>query len=181
VACARCHGVDGAGGGSGAFPRLAGQSQDYLLRALSDYAEGKRQSGIMQPIAAALAPADRVRLAAFYASSTAPAASQETQAAGDAGATLAANGDPARGVPACAACHATDTAADAAISALYPRLAGQHAWYLRQQLKLWRTGRGGTPLSDIMNAAADNLTDDDIAALATYYAALPPFSAAVTP
>jgi cytochrome c553 len=173
VACARCHGVDGAGGGNGAFPRLAGQSQDYLLQALTDYAEGKRQSGIMQPIAAALEPADRARLAAYFASRTAPYESQPIASA-PSGAVLAANGDPARGVAACAACHATEIGSALKISPAYPRLAGQHEWYLRQQLLLWRQGRAGTPLSDIMAAAARNLTDEDIAALAAYYAALRP-------
>jgi len=173
VACSRCHGVDGAGGGSGAFPRLAGQSRDYLLRALTDYAEGKRQSGIMQPIAAALEPADRARLAAYYAGRTAPH-ELRTTAATQAGAALAATGDPTRGIAACAACHAANATVAASISTTYPRLAGQHAWYLRQQLTLWRQGLHDTALSPIMTAAARNLTDGDIAALADYYAALPP-------
>ena len=51
VTCARCHGARGEGGGKGAFPRLAGQSQPYLAAALRAYASGSRPSGIMQPIA----------------------------------------------------------------------------------------------------------------------------------
>lgn len=167
VACARCHGIDGAGGGAGSFPRLAGQSRDYLLHALNAYADGTRPSGMMQPIAAAVTPEDRARLATYYAAMSAPAT---RAAAADAGARLAATGDPARGIAACDACHATD-----GISPLYPRLAGQHAWYLRQQLTLWRDGkRGGTPLSEIMAAAVRGISEADIAAAAAHYAALPP-------
>lgn len=176
VACARCHGVDGDGGGSGAFPRLAGQSADYMRAALADYANGTRPSGIMGPIAAALTQEEQARVADFYAARTGSAARAEGDtAASDAGRTLAAQGDPGRGVAACGACHATEPGAAAAISPLYPRLAGQHEWYLRQQLKLWRDGgRSATPLSKIMAAAVRTLTDADIDALAAYYASLPP-------
>jgi cytochrome c553 len=54
--CARCHGLDGRGRGNAAFPALAGQSQRYLLAALEAYASDRRQSGVMQPLAAALGP-----------------------------------------------------------------------------------------------------------------------------
>src|SRR5690606_18082276 len=42
--CVRCHGSDGAGRGNGAFPRLAGQSEDYLRASLQAYASGERNS-----------------------------------------------------------------------------------------------------------------------------------------
>jgi cytochrome c553 len=176
VACARCHGIDGQGGGAGSFPRLAGQSEAYLLQSLNDYASGSRQSGIMGPIAAAMDQEDRARLAAYYGRAK-PAAAEAVNAqdrAHTVGSQLAAAGDPARSIAACAPCHATTAANMPAVTPLYPRLAGQEAWYLRQQLTLWRNGhRGGSPLSDIMAAAARNLTETDIAVLADYYAALP--------
>ncbi len=34
AACVRCHGRDGGGDGIGAFPRLQGQTADYLYEAL---------------------------------------------------------------------------------------------------------------------------------------------------
>src|SRR5690606_4676304 len=52
--CVRCHGSDGAGRGNGAYPRLAGQREDYLRASLQAYASGERRSGIMQPAAAGL-------------------------------------------------------------------------------------------------------------------------------
>src|SRR5690606_1964233 len=48
--CGRCHGIDGNGRGTGAFPRLAGQRPNYLVAALEAYANGRRHSGIMRPI-----------------------------------------------------------------------------------------------------------------------------------
>lgn len=51
--CARCHGIDGPGGGRGAFPGLAEQRPVYIDNALRAFAGGQRDSGIMEPIAAA--------------------------------------------------------------------------------------------------------------------------------
>ena len=46
--CAACHGNDG--GGIGAFPKLAGQSKDYIINRLTQYKNGEQvgaQSAIM--------------------------------------------------------------------------------------------------------------------------------------
>ena len=59
----------------------------------------------------------------------------------------------------------------------FPYLAGQQADYIIEQIKNWRTGqRGGDPLG-LMKAVAAKLDDDDIAAVAAYYASLPAPSA----
>src|SRR5580698_7948264 len=47
IACARCHGYDGASDGSGAFPILAGQSAYYLTEQLRHFAVGARQNALM--------------------------------------------------------------------------------------------------------------------------------------
>jgi len=66
ASCGRCHGMDGLGRGNAAFPSLAGQREQYLVASLEAYAADRRQSGIMQPSAAAL-PADEMReVAAYY-------------------------------------------------------------------------------------------------------------------
>ena len=65
--CAACHGADG-NSTNPAFPILAGQYQDYLVRALADYKTGKRNDAIMNGIAATLSEQDREDLAAFFAS-----------------------------------------------------------------------------------------------------------------
>ena len=51
--CARCHGRDGLGRGDrtaeGAFPIIAGQPAPYLNATLLAFAQGRRESGFMQP------------------------------------------------------------------------------------------------------------------------------------
>ena len=64
--CAACHGADG-NSPTPDFPKLAGQHEDYLLRALLDYKSGKRGNPIMQAQVANLSRADMADLAAYYA------------------------------------------------------------------------------------------------------------------
>ena len=56
--CAACHGDDGSKTVGPDFPRLAGQYEDYLVKALSDYKSGARNNPIMGPQAANLSSHD---------------------------------------------------------------------------------------------------------------------------
>lgn len=67
VVCAACHGADG-NSPSPEFPRIGGQYEDYLYRALLDYKAGKRKNPIMGAQVENLAPADLADLAAYFAS-----------------------------------------------------------------------------------------------------------------
>ena len=147
AACARCHGAGGGGGGdpNGAFPRLQGQTVEYLYGALQSYALAARPSGIMQPVAAELGDAEMRVLAEHYAAQPMPAGPAvagempaETLALGR---RIAQEGLPGRGVAACGACHGPKTGP---VPALYPRLEGQYEGYIATQLGLWMSGvRGG--------------------------------------
>src|ERR1035438_8348416 len=68
VACARCHGFDGASDGSGAFPRLDGQSAQYLADQVRHFASGHRQNALMQPIAKGLKDDEIEAVSQYYAS-----------------------------------------------------------------------------------------------------------------
>ncbi|MBE9548968.1 MAG: cytochrome c [Proteobacteria bacterium] len=65
--CVACHGADG-NGTDPSYPRLAGQHQDYLAKALHDYKAGERKNPIMAGMVAALNDDDIENLAAYYAS-----------------------------------------------------------------------------------------------------------------
>jgi cytochrome c553 len=69
-ACAQCHGFRGASDGTGAFPRIDGQSAEYLEQQMRDFAASERQDALMSPIAKALSAADIADVAAYYAGSS---------------------------------------------------------------------------------------------------------------
>jgi cytochrome c553 len=69
--CANCHGARGEGGLTGA-PRIAGLPRAYFLEQLEAFARGRRQNGVMTPLAQALSQPDREALAAYYESLRAP-------------------------------------------------------------------------------------------------------------
>ena len=66
-ACAACHGENGISQ-SADFPKLAGQYNDYIVRALKDYQSGARKNPIMAGQAANLKPEDIADLAAYFSS-----------------------------------------------------------------------------------------------------------------
>lgn len=175
AACARCHGLNGAGRGTGAYPRIAGQSAEYLYDALRDFASGARPSGLMQIPASELSEAEMRKLADYYARQSPPFPEPppvEDPAVLRRGEALATAGAPEQGVPACAACHG-----EAGLSAnpLFPSLAGQYPSYIAQQLRLWRQGaRGDTASSKIMAAVARKLDDAQIRAVSLYYGSIRP-------
>jgi cytochrome c553 len=66
--CAACHGADGAKPVAPENPILAGQHEDYLVRALTDYKSGKRNNAVMKGFAATLSRQEIEDLAAWFAS-----------------------------------------------------------------------------------------------------------------
>ena len=66
-ACAVCHGENGVSQVPD-FPKLAGQHQDYIVRALNDYKSGARKNAIMAGQVANLKRGDIADLAAYYSS-----------------------------------------------------------------------------------------------------------------
>jgi cytochrome c553 len=68
----------------------------------------------------------------------------------------------------CRTCHGKD---GQGTTPVYPNLAGQKAAYMEQQLKAFRSGKRQAPQ---MSIVAKNLSDQDIADLAAYYASLEP-------
>ncbi|WP_181706694.1 c-type cytochrome [Chthonobacter rhizosphaerae] len=167
--CARCHGTDGAGR-SDRIPVIGGQKPVYLAASLRAYAAGERASGFMQGAVADLSVETLDRLAEHYASQT-PARPQPALDANpgevERGRVIAEAGVPIDGVPACLSCHGEGRPRDVH----FPRLDGQHRDYLARQLSLFREGeRGGSPYARLMTAAVHELKDEDLEAVAAYFA-----------
>jgi cytochrome c553 len=63
--CAACHGADFDTPISEDIPRLAGQYQDYLARAMTDYKSGARKNALMNGQAEGLSAQDIEELSAY--------------------------------------------------------------------------------------------------------------------
>ena len=70
--CAACHGAEGNKPSAPDQPVLAGQYEDYLVQALSDYKIGRRENPIMKGFAAQLSKQDIQDLAAWFSSQKTP-------------------------------------------------------------------------------------------------------------
>ena len=64
--CAACHGADGSKPVAPENPILAGQYEDYLVKALSDYKSGKRANPVMKTFADQLSKQDIEDVAAWF-------------------------------------------------------------------------------------------------------------------
>lgn len=170
--CIACHGRDGEGQALNGVPRLAGQFPAYLAKQLRDFAGGGRATAVMQPFARDLAGQDIDDLAAYYAGLKAPAGRPEPEARLAAqGRQLADFGDPRSGAQACANCHGPGGRGE---PPLLPYLAGQNLEYLAGQLQAWRSGARGNDGGGQMQTVVARMSDADIAAVAAYFARLPP-------
>lgn len=70
AACTGCHSPDGSGNAPAGFPRLAGQSADYVIAQLTAYREGQRTTdeeygGMMREVAGNLNDGDIAALADY--------------------------------------------------------------------------------------------------------------------
>ncbi len=94
----------------------------------------------------------------------------------DAGARLAQQGAPERGVAACASCHGAQGEGMAAGG--FPRLAAQSPDYLARQLRSYADGSRNNP---VMTPIAKGLSDGQITAVAAHYGNLKPSSSSSSP
>jgi cytochrome c553 len=177
ASCARCHGVDGRGRETNAFPRLDLQTEGWLLDQLQAFAHGRRASGVMQAATAELTAEEMAWLATHYsarpkaAATTAMARSTAPDPSHREGEAVFLAGNPDQGLPPCAACHARTAAAR---DRLYPALLGQYASYTTTQLGMFREGkRKATEAARLMTAIAERMTDAQVRAVAVYLAAQP--------
>jgi cytochrome c553 len=165
VACARCHGFDGAADGSGAFPRLDGQSSEYLANQLRAYTSGDRKNALMEPIAKGLNDAEIKAVAQYYATvrATSFVPSLQSSQLLARGQRLAKAGDLNARVEACESCHGPN---GKGMPPSVPYLAGQYSDYIRLQFQMYRQGYRKTAQ---MGDPARNLRDQDVAAVAAYF------------
>jgi cytochrome c553 len=162
--CAACHNADG-NSAVAQYPKLAGQSADYLVKQLQEYKSGARVNAIMVGMVVPLSPQDMEDLAAYF-SSQQIARGAADPALAPAGEAIFRGGNLTSGVAACSACHGATGAGNPA--AKFPALAGQHAEYVETQLKAFRAMERANDAGQMMRGVAAKMTDPEIKAVASY-------------
>lgn len=162
--CVACHGV-GGNSVNPQWPTLAGQHPSYIVKQLKAFKSGDRQDPLMSPMATTLSEQDMEDLAAYY-SAQSPTGLEADPDKLSAGRRLFRGGDEKSGVTACAACHGPSGSGNPA--ATYPAIHGQHATYVETQLKAYRSGTRQTDQNQMMRNVASQMSDDQIAAVASY-------------
>ena len=159
--CAPCHGKAGVSE-LPTVPSLAGQGNDYVVLALFQFRNGHRPSETMAQFAKPLADNDLGNLAAYYSALKPwPPARRTSPEAAAAAPGLAFQKN-------CVQCH---NGPGLPGQQSVPRIAGQQIACVTAQLKLFKAGIRGD-IDGNMTAAAQELTDSDIATLADYISGL---------
>lgn len=164
TSCTSCHGTDG-NSLAAAFPKIAGQHADYIVKQLSEFKSGARQSALMAGQVAALNEQDMADLGAYYAieKATIGKAKEETLAQGEA---IYRGGITETATAACMACHGIGGAGMP--GAGFPQLRGQFADYTKAQLMAFRDGTRNNDANEIMRGIAKRMTDAEITAVSQY-------------
>lgn len=169
--CAACHAADG-NSTVATYPRLAGQSAEYLIKQLTDLAKpagdkNGRENPVMSAIAMTLSEDDRRNVGAWFSSQTPRASLAREKDSAEVGERIYRTGIPEKSVPACAGCHGPT---GAGLPVLYPRIGGQFSEYLVAELKAFRDGtrRNNVPMEQI----ASRVSDSEMSAVADFAAGL---------
>jgi cytochrome c553 len=169
AACVACHGADG-NSVNPIWPKLAGQSEEYLTKQLTDFRSGARVDATMTAMAKAIKSDDDIpHIAAYFASQKQkPGVADEklVRAGGD----LFRGGKSSSKITACAACHGVTGAGNA--KAKFPKISGQHNKYIINQLMAFKSGKRTNDPDKMMQDIAANMTDADMIAVAEFITGL---------
>jgi cytochrome c553 len=175
LACSACHGKQGEGIRQNEYyPRIAGKPAEYLYRQLVNFRDGRRTYPQMVYFSRHLSDEYLHEIATYYSKLQPPFPTpiqpSATKVALARGEVLVRNGDPAKGIPACAACHGK------ALTGMLPGipgLIGLYPDYINAQMGAWQRGIRHASEPDCMAKIAAKLSGVDSAAVAAYLAYQP--------
>ena len=166
AACTHCHGEQGRAGPDGYYPRLAGKPALYLYNQLKNFKEDRRQYHLMAGLLAPLSDAYLWDIAQYFSSIQVPYPPPLAQPTDPRlmrrGKSLALEGDPGKGIPACVQCHGKQLTG---MLPATPALLGLPRDYLNAQLGAWQTGQRSAHAPDCMSDIAKRLTPQDVNAV----------------
>jgi len=128
VQCWSCHGEAGRSSDS-SIPVIWGQNASYIVKQLSDYREGTRDSQIMSSMAESIARDLMPELAARIEQRSWPALSNASSSM-----------PSSASLQTCMTCHGDDLKGAASPIGYAPRLAGQNEAYLVDQMQAFNGG-----------------------------------------
>ncbi|AYZ62619.1 cytochrome c4 [Burkholderia multivorans] len=163
--CSNCHGANGISV-SPMFPKLAAQPREYLIAQLTDFRNHRRADPNAQKYmwgVSRLSDTQIEQLAAYFSSQPPAPGKPGDPPRVDLGRAIFASGLPDQGVAACITCHGLHGEGAGGV----PRLAGQHADYIMKQLLVFRHS-GQRPRGEPMKAVSDNLSEQEMRAVAAY-------------
>ena len=146
--CSTCHGRDGYAQIPIA-PHIGGEPAEYIRNQLTAFRDGTREHEMMSIVARMLSDEQIADLAAWYSGHKVQVELKQ---------------DPSDAPEQCVACHGADglhVYKDA------PNLAGEANIYIDTQLKAFRNGKRE---HEIMTPIAQTLSDEEIRAIADWYA-----------
>jgi cytochrome c553 len=172
LACTPCHGKAGRATNDGYYPRIAGKPAGYLFNQLLNFREGRRHYPMMAYFTDRQQESYLREIAAYFASQRlpypAPQPPRVTPAVLERGRALVTQGDPARKIPACSACHGVRLMG---VTPAVPGLIGLSRDYLAAQLGAWMNGTRRAHAPDCMAEIVKDLKPEDLAAATAWLAA----------
>jgi cytochrome c553 len=163
--CMTCHGPTGDST-KDSVPRLNGQHVEYLRKRLNDFHDpGSQDPHAIDAMWGIVEKTDDQTLAqiADYYARQPPTPATAGPPLAEAGRRLYVTGDPANNIAACASCHGAHGEGRAGV----PRLAGQHALYLKNQLERMRFNLRA---SAVMHPNTNSMSNEQIEAVVAYLA-----------
>lgn len=177
LACASCHArIDARGNpvNDSYFPRISGKPAGYLYNQLLNFREGRRQYPLMTYLVDHLPDAYLREIAGHFAAQ--PPAAHAAEASGmptqllERGRQLVMQGDSARKLPACVACHGQRLTG---VEPTIPGLLGLPRDYVNAQFGAWRNKARRAHAPDCMAEITARLTLEDVNAVSHWLAAQP--------
>lgn len=162
--CGYCHEYDG-NSLMPSYPNIAQQVPGYIKKQLEDFRSGKRK-GQMQATAELLSDKDIEVVARYFSSQKLKSLGKLSlsEAQQRIAENLYFSGDKDRAIRACSSCHGQRAQG----IGQFPRLAGQHAQYLTEQLRAFRARTRVNDEQGMMRELSVQLSDTEIVSLSGY-------------
>ncbi len=162
--CVGCHGADG-NSPAPAFPKIAGQGEKYLLKQLQEIKDGTRPVAQMAGQLDNMNDQDLENLASYFASQTMSGSAAKKDLV-ETGSRVYRAGIKEQAIAACTGCHSPTGAGNSLAG--FPRLSGQYADYIEQQLLMFQKGERNNDIDSVMRSITERMTAQEIKAVSSY-------------